>query len=206
MIYIDRNNKIICANKVLENNNEIKKGLLRSNQINHGSVMFRRRCIEKVGFYREELNGAEDYDLWLRISEVFDIANIAEPLYKWRLNPNSVTFLTRYKSEGIAKLAIILSKERREYGKDALQDLPREEALNYVKNFVGNYINEIKIKNVDKRYLDGYFYWGRKLYYLNLYKGASSFLLRSMFKNPFNFTYEGWKMLIRGLYSSFFGK
>ena len=38
--------------------------------------MFIKECIEKNGLYRDKIGPAEDYDLWFRISEFFNLANI----------------------------------------------------------------------------------------------------------------------------------
>ena len=49
-------------------------------------VMFRRDMVVALGGYREKFRNAQDYDLWLRISEVADIAKLNEVLGQWRLN------------------------------------------------------------------------------------------------------------------------
>jgi glycosyltransferase involved in cell wall biosynthesis len=57
----------------------------------HGSTMYRRSAIEAVGGYRPELEPAEDYDLWLRLSERFRVGNLPELLYTLRLHDASVS-------------------------------------------------------------------------------------------------------------------
>ena len=69
---------------VLTTNEEIQAQLAQSNCFCHGSVMFRRSCIEAVGLYDETFVLAQDHDLWLRIAELFDVANLPQPLYQWR--------------------------------------------------------------------------------------------------------------------------
>ncbi len=49
----------------------------------HSSVMMRRDCIEKVGFY--QLHQAEDYDLWSRLSRITKVANLPEVLQQKRV-------------------------------------------------------------------------------------------------------------------------
>ena len=65
-------------------NGDIQERLLCANNFCHGSVMFRRKCLEVVGAYRADLFPAEDYDLWLRIGEHFQVANLSDVLYQWR--------------------------------------------------------------------------------------------------------------------------
>ena len=66
-----------------------------SNQYGHGSVMFRKRVIDEVGGYDPSVGHVEDYDLFVRIGRVARLANIAEPLYRWRRNPAGVTLSNR---------------------------------------------------------------------------------------------------------------
>lgn len=62
-----------------------------SNQFGHGSVMMRKADVESVGGYNESMGYVEDYDLWIRISRVAQIANLNEPLYLWRRSENGIS-------------------------------------------------------------------------------------------------------------------
>ena len=55
----------------------------------HGSVVIRRECLPGPDPYDESLKPAEDYDLWLRLAEVTELANIDAPLYRFRAHPSS---------------------------------------------------------------------------------------------------------------------
>jgi hypothetical protein len=46
----------------------------------------RKEAILKAGMYRSKFDGAEDYDLWLRISKLGKIGNLNENLTKYRVN------------------------------------------------------------------------------------------------------------------------
>ena len=76
---------------VLTGIQEIRETLFQHNCFIHGSTMIRREAIEAVGGYRQDFNGAEDYDLWLRMSQRFPLANLNEPLYRWRINPDGIS-------------------------------------------------------------------------------------------------------------------
>jgi glycosyltransferase involved in cell wall biosynthesis len=52
--------------------------------LNHPSVMMRRASLAAVGGYRPEFQPAEDLDLWLRLGEVGLLANLPEPLMRYR--------------------------------------------------------------------------------------------------------------------------
>jgi glycosyltransferase involved in cell wall biosynthesis/2-polyprenyl-3-methyl-5-hydroxy-6-metoxy-1,4-benzoquinol methylase len=55
------------------------------------SFMYRRICQEKVGLYDPGLEGAEDWDYWLRILEHFETVYIPEVLYYYRRHDNGMT-------------------------------------------------------------------------------------------------------------------
>jgi len=65
--------------------------LCASNQFVHGSIMMRAEAARTVGGYRLEFATAEDYDLWLRLSEIGELANIPSVLYHLRIHQSSKT-------------------------------------------------------------------------------------------------------------------
>lgn len=62
------------------------------------TVMFRRSCLQKTGFFEEGLSkvGANDWLMWVKMSLHFNLAYIDRPLVKYRIHENNVS-----KSEGI---------------------------------------------------------------------------------------------------------
>ena len=56
------------------------------NCIGHPSVMFRNSVVQQIGGYREFLTGSEDYDLWLRLSEIGTLSNLPLKLTKYRVS------------------------------------------------------------------------------------------------------------------------
>lgn len=70
---------------------DIKSELPYGNRFNHSSVVFRRAVLDRVGLYRK--HEAEDYDLWLRISERYAVANLRQPSIKLRRTGTTRTAL-----------------------------------------------------------------------------------------------------------------
>lgn len=70
-----------------ESDQGIRHALIRRNPFVHSSVMMRRSLLERVGGYDEALAVAQDYDLWLRMSDVTRMANLPDPLVVRRLLP-----------------------------------------------------------------------------------------------------------------------
>lgn len=57
----------------------------------HTSVMFRSEVLKKVGKYNPFYKKAQDYDLWLRVSERFKVASLPIVLCKLRIHSQSVS-------------------------------------------------------------------------------------------------------------------
>ena len=57
----------------------VRAALAVSSALIHPTVMMRREPLLAVGGYRSLFDGAEDYDLWLRLSELTELDNLAEP-------------------------------------------------------------------------------------------------------------------------------
>lgn len=59
------------------------------NYICHFTVI-KKALLEKVGYFRKEFDGSQDYDLFLRLTEKANrIYHISKILYHWRAHPNS---------------------------------------------------------------------------------------------------------------------
>ena len=66
----------------------------------HPSVMLRKTVIRNLGGYRAEMVAAEDYDLWIRLlAKGFHMANLAEPLLRYRLHPSAPRLSYRASAE-----------------------------------------------------------------------------------------------------------
>lgn len=59
--------------------------------INHPAAIIDRAAFEKVGGYRSLYRHCEDYDLWLRLSEVTRLCSVDDFLHRYRLDPGQVT-------------------------------------------------------------------------------------------------------------------
>jgi glycosyltransferase involved in cell wall biosynthesis len=58
--------------------------LLEKNFVPCGSVVFRRSCLYSVGLLDGSLAGIDDWDLWVRISEIFSVVCLKQPVIIWR--------------------------------------------------------------------------------------------------------------------------
>lgn len=57
----------------------------------HPAVMIRRSALEKTGLYDSRFDHSEDLDLLLRLAEIGKLANIAQPVIKYRIHEGQVS-------------------------------------------------------------------------------------------------------------------
>ncbi len=65
--------------------------LLQNNYICKSTVMHRRGCLEYPNLFDESINGRDDWDMWVRISEKFGMGYINKQLVKYRMHEDSWT-------------------------------------------------------------------------------------------------------------------
>ena len=58
--------------------------LLKSNFVPCPTVVFRRECLKRVGLLDEDAPGVEDWDLWVRIAELYPVVAIDQTVAIWR--------------------------------------------------------------------------------------------------------------------------
>ena len=76
---------------VTMSNEKFKDKDFASSPIAHSSSMLRKSFLLSVGGYRSFFQYAEDFDLWLRLSERYDLANINLPLASYRIHASQTT-------------------------------------------------------------------------------------------------------------------
>ncbi len=113
---IDQDDNIIGRRNIKTNNP--KRTILYRNIYQQSDVMFKKSVFNSLGGYREKFKNGEDYDLWLRISEVADIIKINDLLGQWRLNAGGYSFSRRQEQLGVDKVIKQFALQRREKGSD----------------------------------------------------------------------------------------
>jgi hypothetical protein len=58
--------------------------LLELNFIPCGAVVFRKSCLTRVGLLDESIAGVDDWDLWIRIAELYGVRALLQPVIIWR--------------------------------------------------------------------------------------------------------------------------
>jgi hypothetical protein len=88
---IDVEGHLIGTIPLLPRDEEIKQAMLVNNAMCHPAVMMRREVAIVCGGYRKAFLDADDYDLWLRISERSQLANLEQPILQYRIHSKQVS-------------------------------------------------------------------------------------------------------------------
>lgn len=87
---------------------EIKELLPFTNCIAHPTILIRTEVAKKFLYNKKQINN-EDWDLWLRlVSSGHKIAKINQPLLKYRIHSNSITFKSNQKN--VSKKLLVTQK------------------------------------------------------------------------------------------------
>jgi glycosyltransferase involved in cell wall biosynthesis len=81
-----------------------------------GSVILRKECVGKVGYFDEDLLVGSDYEMWLRVARHFDLGVVDQPLLMYRFHSAMSTSRIGFKMcNGVPWEAAVLSKILRLY-------------------------------------------------------------------------------------------
>lgn len=105
IITIDAASRITGQSQNPLTNTEIQVDALVRNHIAHGSVVMRRAVIDVVGTYDSRFVYAQDYELWLRLMQHFEVANLSAPLYLRRMHPAAISQQQRNAQSSFVRLA-----------------------------------------------------------------------------------------------------
>lgn len=136
--FLERNPSVVLLGgsiKVIDNNgnhlhtvdypanaSQIRESLMSYNCIAHPTVLMRRDAYFAVGGYRETFPGAEDYDLWLRMADRYDLGNLEDTLLYYRIKPGQRDAGAIEKQLRSILAAQATAKARRETGRDPAQN------------------------------------------------------------------------------------
>jgi glycosyltransferase involved in cell wall biosynthesis len=92
---------------------ELDWELQLQNRLIHGAVMMRTDVVRRLGAYDEKMKRAQDYDLWLRISDEHAIHTLPEFLYSWRQHDQGISALHTEEQDRYAAQARDSARQRR---------------------------------------------------------------------------------------------
>lgn len=115
-VLIDEEGKEFATARYPLEDRELRATLEKGNPFVHSAVAMSRRAFEAVGGYRENLDNAEDLDLWLRLSEQGKLANLPQPVVKYRIHARQVS-LHKQESQAVRTVAARVSARARAEGR-----------------------------------------------------------------------------------------
>lgn len=113
IVVIDADERKLSTARFALAPDDIRRVALERSPIAHPTIMMRRSVFLDVGGYRSAFDTAADYDLWLRISERTDLANLAEVLVYYRRHPGQISVRFNRRQSGMAALAAAIAAMRR---------------------------------------------------------------------------------------------
>ena len=119
--FIDEFGQVTRQGSLPVENRRLQERLKVINQFSHGSVLIRKEALDKVGVYREFFKYAQDYDLWLRIAEQYEVVNLPEYLFCYRELDQAISSNKILSQSLYAGIAADMARQRRETGSDTLQ-------------------------------------------------------------------------------------
>jgi len=185
---------------------------LSQNYLCHLSII-RKELVDKVGGFREEYDGSQDYDLFLRIVELIDekrIAHIPKILYHWRLIRGSAAATVSAKPYALmtARKALKDALARKKIKSEVLDGLfpssyrikykilenpkisiiiPTKDKVNILKNCVNSILEKTNYKNYEIIIIDNQSKEEKTFKYYDRIKYNSKIKILK-YNKPFNFS------------------
>jgi Glycosyl transferase family 2 len=113
--WIDANGKSLHLHSFPTEDRELRSALTKGCPFWHATVLIRKEAFDLSGGYRPVFLQAEDYDLWLRIAEHYDCANLKQVVLKYRIHPYQVS-MRRQRQQALCVLAAQSSASARKNG------------------------------------------------------------------------------------------
>lgn len=89
MITIDENGKELSKREYKTDSDTLKKKMFRYSPFAHPSTMYRKEVFQESGGYNPALSPTEDLDLWMKIGRKYELSNVPEYLFKYRVYEKS---------------------------------------------------------------------------------------------------------------------
>lgn len=136
---------------------EIRTVMLQDNPICHPAVMMRKEVALACGGYRKQLLDADDYDLWLRIAEHTQLANLDQIILKYRIHRRQASTQNTKHQTWCVLAARAAASLRRRGGPDP---------LSHAKEVTPEVLRDLGVTEAEtQRALVGaYGYWMRAFY------------------------------------------
>ncbi|MGB2651414.1 MAG: glycosyltransferase family 2 protein [Candidatus Omnitrophota bacterium] len=179
--YIDKKDDSLPIKEPPKEKGDVTDLMRDSCQLSHSTCMFRCDVLDEVGGYREAFERAQDYDLFLRISEKYRLYNIPEVLLDQRFTLERATMSDRKRQMAYSELALKLADQRRQQGQDILQEGDRDSFQKLKREIFG--------PQLSPRWMElssNYLYWSHRMYHRGPISYARGLIWKAIRYNPLN--------------------
>ena len=149
---ISGDGRVLDAIRYPTQDSEIRAAMRVGNPICHPSAFLRKELVLAVGGYRKPFDESEDYDLWLRISERSQLANLGKFVLQYRIHPDQASIKSMRHQQECVLAARAAAKVRSQGLADPLSEI--EEVGPELLERLG-----VTKAMVDEHMLGGFYYW-----------------------------------------------
>lgn len=126
LMYVDAGGRVFGDVRMRTDNRTLQELLPTANQFCHPSVVMRADVVRSIGGYRELAGrAAQDYDLWLRLAERGEIANLSDLLLRYRVHENQISVSKLANQRRAANTYRALALQRRSGAEEDLEAAQR---------------------------------------------------------------------------------
>jgi cellulose synthase/poly-beta-1,6-N-acetylglucosamine synthase-like glycosyltransferase len=114
--WINARGQALYVGRVPTDDKQLRRSLAIHCPFWQPTVLLRKEAFDRSGGYREAFAPAEDYDLWLRVTEHFQCANLDEIVLEYRMHAQQIS-VRKKKQQTLGILAAQRSAAMRQEGK-----------------------------------------------------------------------------------------
>ena len=113
--FIDEQGQAVAAATYPLQDREIRLEMPRSTPFVHSAVTLRKDAFDLVGGYRPAFRLAQDFDLWLRLAEHVELANLPDVVAHYRFHPSQAS-MRQLQLQALCAVAAHVSARLRAHG------------------------------------------------------------------------------------------
>ena len=158
-------NKIYKKSLSLNYYSNFKKSLFLFDKLHGCSLLIKKNCFANVGYFNCNLKHVQDYDMWLRLANIYNICHVSEPLFISRIHfaQNSKLFAVDAQVEKELFYTKYLKKNQSIFNNIGLKKIIFFYIFNIYRKFY--YLNKSFLKIIILTRRNNYFY--KILNYIN---------------------------------------
>lgn len=131
---IDEQGVITSKKRKPTNPQAIHFSLILQNQFIHSAVTIRRSAFETVGGYDNNFIYSEDYDLWCRMSDLYNLYNIDEFISQFRVSASSVTSMPKTQPVQLRNYLAVVVRNLKRYMPKSANEATAFRFFNYMND------------------------------------------------------------------------